>query len=182
MAAMVREHDPLIIDPPVVAGAIQPASVDINLGDTFEGWAEEWWDSDNRGTGRWVPFSIKAPDDPDWVFELSPGQRILGTVAQTIRVPTDMCAQLSGKSSLGRVFLTNHATAGFIDPGFHGQVTLELKNDGYNPIYLHVGMPIGQIIFTRLTSPALRPYGSEGLGSHYQGQKGTTRSYLEPTR
>jgi dCTP deaminase len=178
VAAMQREHDPLIIDPPVPEHAIQPASVDITLGDTFEGWTYLFW-RNGEPVGEAEPWSLRAPDDPDWVFELKSGQRILATVAQTIQVPTDMCAQLSGKSSLGRIFLTNHATAGFIDPGFQGAITLELKNDGYNSVYLHVGMAIGQLIFTQLTSRAVRPYGSKGLNSHYQGQAGATRSYLE---
>lgn len=178
MAAMLRGENPLIIDPPVPDSAIQPASVDITLGDTFEGWTPHPHD----GVFLAEPWSLTAPDDPDWAFELRPGQRVLAAMAQTIRVPTDMCAQLSGRSSLGRLFVTNHATAGFIDPGFQGRITLELSNDGYNPIHLRVGMPIGQLIFTQLTSPAFRSYGDPALKSHYQGQSVTTRSYLETSR
>lgn len=174
---MHREHDPLVIDPPLVKGAVQPSSVDVNLGNKFEGW--------NRADpqGMWYqelgqPWSYTA-EDPDWSYELEPGELLLGGLSQKVHIPADMCAQLSGKSSLGRLGLLIHVTAGFIDPGFRGRITLELCNVGSNPIRLHPGMKIGQLVFIRLTSPVLNPYGSEGLGSHYQDQADTTRSYLE---
>lgn len=177
MAAMTRIFDPLIIDPPV--DVIQPASVDVTLGRTFDGWTVP------DMLGQWCitpgePWSYTVPDDDTtWTYTLMPGECLLASTEQTIRVPTDMVAQITGKSSLGRMFLTIHATAGFIDPGFHGKVTLELRNNWIMPIVLKPDMAIGQLVFTQMVQSCLRPYGTEGLGSHYQGQDRTTRSYLE---
>ena len=96
----------------------------------------------------------------------------------------DIAARLEGKSSLGRLGLLTHSTAGFIDPGFSGHVTLELSNTATMPILLYPGLKIGQLCFFDLSSPAEHPYGSEGLGSHYQGQRGPTpsRTHLRFTR
>jgi dCTP deaminase len=93
-----------------------------------------------------------------------------------VRLPDDLVARLEGKSSLGRLGLLIHSTAGFIDPGWDGHVTLELSNVANLPITIYFGMKIGQLSFVQLTEPAAKPYGSGGLGSKYQGQKGPTPS------
>ena len=113
------------------------------------------------------------PDDP---FVLHPGEFVLASTYERVTLPDDIAARLEGKSSLGRLGLLTHSTAGFIDPGFSGHVTLELSNVATLPITLWPGMKIGQLCFFRLSSPAEHPYGSEGSGSRYQGQRGPTAS------
>ncbi|HEU5044864.1 MAG TPA: dCTP deaminase, partial [Nocardioidaceae bacterium] len=119
------------------------------------------------------------PED-DEPFILHPGEFELGSTYEVVSLPDDVAARLEGKSSLGRLGLLTHSTAGFIDPGFSGHVTLELSNVATLPIKLWPGMKIGQLCFFRLSSPAEHPYGSEKYGSRYQGQRGPTpsRSYL----
>ncbi|WP_374928406.1 dCTP deaminase [Kytococcus sedentarius] len=114
-----------------------------------------------------------APDEP---FVLHPGEFVLGSTYEQITLPIDIAARVEGKSSLGRLGLLTHATAGFVDPGFSGHVTLELSNVATLPIVLHPGMKIGQLCFFQLSSPAEHPYGSSKYGSHYQGQRGPTAS------
>lgn len=134
--------------------AVQPASLEVHL---------DWTD---------------APMDGQ--LELPPGAFLLAHTLETVTLPADIAAQLSGKSSLGRLGLLVHATAGWIDPGFNGQIVLELKNLHHDKtITLRMGQPVAQLIFHQLTAPARRPYGHDDLGSHYQGQRGTTPSYLE---
>ena len=118
-----------------------------------------------------------GPDEP---FVLHPGEFVLGATYELVTLGEDIAARLEGKSSLGRLGLLTHSTAGFIDPGFSGHVTLELSNTATMPILLYPGMKVGQLCFFDLSSPALHPYGSSGLGSHYQGQRGPTpsRSHL----
>jgi dCTP deaminase len=116
-------------------------------------------------------------DEP---FILHPGEFVLASTYEVISLPDDLASRLEGKSSLGRLGLVTHSTAGFIDPGFSGHVTLELSNLATLPIKLWPGMKIGQLCLFRLSSPAEHPYGSERYGSRYQGQRGPTasRSYL----
>ncbi|MGH3509801.1 MAG: dCTP deaminase [Nocardioidaceae bacterium] len=113
-------------------------------------------------------------------FILHPGEFVLGSTYEAVSLPDDLAARVEGKSSLGRLGLLTHATAGFVDPGFSGHVTLELANVATLPIKLWPGMKIGQLCFFRLSSPSEHPYGSEKYGSRYQGQRGPTpsRSYL----
>jgi len=101
---------------------------------------------------------------------------VLGSTLERVGIPPDLAARLEGKSSLGRLGLMTHSTAGFLDPGFHGHVTLELSNVANLPITLYPGMRIGQIAVFQLTTPAERPYGSRGSRSKYQGQQGPTPS------
>ena len=116
----------------------------------------------------------------DGVFMLHPGEFVLGSTLERVAVPTDLVARVEGKSSLGRLGLVIHSTAGFIDAGFDGHVTLELANLANLPITLYPGMKIGQISFMKMTSPAEKPYGSGAKGSKYQGQRGPTPSrYFE---
>ena len=116
-------------------------------------------------------------DEP---FILHPGEFVLGSTYEQVTLPDDIAARLEGKSSLGRLGLLTHSTAGFVDPGFTGHITLELSNVATLPIKLWPGMKIGQLCFFRLSSPAMRPYGSGEYASRYQGQRGPTasRSYL----
>ncbi|MFC6705048.1 dCTP deaminase [Flexivirga alba] len=109
-------------------------------------------------------------------FVLHPGEFVLGSTYEQVTLPDDVAARVEGKSSLGRLGLLTHATAGFVDPGFSGHVTLELSNVATLPIKLWPGMKIGQLCFFQLSSPAENPYGSAKYGSHYQGQRGPTAS------
>ena len=116
-------------------------------------------------------------------FMLHPGEFALGSTLERVAVPNDLVARVEGKSSLGRLGLVIHSTAGFIDAGFDGHVTLELANLANLPITLYPGMKIGQISFIKMTSPAENPYGSGAKGSKYQGQRGPTPSrYFENFR
>ena len=114
--------------------------------------------------------------DAEDVFILHPGEFVLGSTLERVAVPDDLVARIEGKSSLGRLGLLIHSTAGFIDPGFGGHITLELSNVANLPITLYPGMKIGQISFLRMTTAADNPYGSSTLGSKYQGQRGPTPS------
>ena len=109
-------------------------------------------------------------------FVLHPGEFVLGSTLERVRLPDDLVARLEGKSSLGRLGLLIHSTAGFIDPGWDGHVTLELSNVANLPITIYPEMKIGQLSFVQLSEPAQKPYGSAGIGSKYQGQRGPTPS------
>src|SRR5207244_532998 len=114
--------------------------------------------------------------DGDTPFILHPGEFVLGSTLERVRLPDDLVARLEGKSSLGRLGLLIHSTAGYVDPGWDGYLTLELSNVANLPITIYPGMKIGQISFFRLTTPAEVPYGSRARGSKYQGQRGPTAS------
>jgi dCTP deaminase len=114
--------------------------------------------------------------DDETPFILHPGEFVLGSTLERVRLPDDLVARLEGKSSLGRLGLLIHSTAGFIDPGWDGHVTLELSNVANLPITIYYAMKIGQISFMQLTEPTSTPYGSSSLGSKYQGQRGPTPS------
>ena len=158
----------IVIDP-YDDDAVQPASVDLRLGspllvenpsqlaliDPFERSDDQW---------RTVELYETAH------YPLQPGEFALGITAENVEIPDDIVGRLDGKSSLGRLGLVVHSTAGFVDPGWQGKLTLELSNLSNRPIALYKGMKISQISFVWLSSPAERPYGSEGLNSKYQGQ------------
>ena len=160
---------------PFHAEMIQPSSVDVRLDRFFRVFENHRY-----------PHIDPAEDQPDLTrsvephgdepFILHPGEFVLGSTYEVITLPDDVAARLEGKSSLGRLGLLTHSTAGFIDPGFSGHVTLELSNVATLPIKLWPGMKIGQLCFFRLTSPSEHPYGSEKYGSRYQGQRGPTPS------
>ena len=121
---------------------------------------------------------VEVVDDEPFI--LHPGEFVLGSTAEYVRLPHDLVARLEGKSSLGRLGLLIHSTAGYVDPGFEGHLTLELSNVANLPITIYAGMKIGQISFFKLTSEAENPYGSKKAGSKYQGQRGPTPSrYFE---
>ncbi len=160
---------------PLERDLVQPASIDVRLDRLFRLF-------DNHRYSVIDPAADQSelthlvdvgPDDP---FVLHPGEFVLGSTYEQVTLGDDIAARLEGKSSLGRLGLLTHSTAGFIDPGFSGHVTLELSNTATMPILLYPGMKIGQLCFFRLSSPALHPYGSDALGSHYQGQRGPTAS------
>ena len=160
---------------PYDPGMIQPSSIDVRLDKFFRLF-------DNHK----YPVIDPSLDQPDLTrlvevsshdgFVLHPGEFVLGSTLETVTLPDDLAARVEGKSSLGRLGLMTHATAGFVDPGFSGHVTLELSNVATLPIILWPGMKIGQLCFFRLSSPAENPYGSAKYGSHYQGQRGPTAS------
>jgi dCTP deaminase len=154
---------------------VQPSSVDVRLDRYFRLF-------DNHKYAVIDP-AADQPDltrlvevDPQEAFVLHPGEFVLGSVYELVTLPDDVAARVEGKSSLGRLGLLTHATAGFIDPGFTGHVTLELSNVATLPIKLWPGMKIGQLCLFRLSSPAEHPYGSGVYGSRYQGQRGPTQS------
>ncbi|GAA4352255.1 dCTP deaminase [Angustibacter luteus] len=154
---------------------LQPSSVDVRLDRYFRLFDNHKYpvidpSADQPDLTRLVEVSA---DDP---FVLHPGEFVLGSVYEAVTLPDDVAARVEGKSSLGRLGLLTHATAGFIDPGFSGHVTLELSNVATLPILLWPGMKVGQLCFFRLTSAAEHPYGSERYGSRYQGQRGPTAS------
>ncbi len=154
---------------------VQPSSIDVRLDRYFRVFENHKY-----------PHIDPAADQPDLTrmvepeadepFILHPGEFVLGSTYEVITLPDDVAARLEGKSSLGRLGLLTHSTAGFIDPGFSGHVTLELSNVATLPIKLWPGMKIGQLCFFRLSSPAENPYGSAKYGSRYQGQRGPTPS------
>lgn len=154
---------------------IQPSSVDVRLDKYFRLF-------DNHK----YPYIDPSEEQPDLTrlvevgkgepFVLHPGEFVLGSIYEVVTLPDDVAARVEGKSSLGRLGLLTHATAGFVDPGFTGHVTLELSNVATLPIKLWPGMKIGQLCFFRLSTPVENPYGSTKYGSHYQGQRGPTAS------
>lgn len=164
----------IVIDP-MEDGQIQPASVDVRLGDTFLAFRSHTASHINP----WEPNdalmeTVIVSDGP---FILHPGEFVLGTTVERLTLPDDVVARIEGKSSLGRHGLLIHATAGFVDPGWkNGQITLELSNVAPLPIMLWPGMKIAQFSFMQMDAPAERPYGHPELGSKYQGQSGPIAS------
>jgi dCTP deaminase len=154
---------------------IQPSSIDVRL--------DRWFRVFENHKYPHIDPSVEQPDltrllepEGDEPFVLHPGEFVLGSTYEVVTLPDDIAGRLEGKSSLGRLGLLTHSTAGFIDPGFSGHVTLELSNVATLPIMLFPGMKIGQLCLFRLSSPAENPYGSAVYGSRYQGQRGPTPS------
>jgi dCTP deaminase len=157
---------------------IQPASVDLRLGDSFRVFHNHRApaiDLREPPSGLTEEVLISA-DDP---FIIHPGEFCLGRTLEWVELPDDIVARIEGKSSIGRLGLIVHATAGFCDPGWRGTLTLELNNLTRVPIKLYPGLLIAQLSFMALDRPAERPYGSSELGSHYQGQVAATESRYE---
>lgn len=152
---------------------VQPASLDLRLGEDFQ----IMDDGGPLDTRNLEPHTSLSPCKMGDQFTLFPGDFVLAQTLERVSVPASMCAKVEGKSSLGRLGLILHATAGFIDPGFEGTITLELSLASHRPLTLYPGMKIGQICFFQLTQPAEKPYG-EAIGSHYQNQSGPTPSRL----
>ncbi len=154
---------------------VQPSSVDVRVDRYFRVFRNS----------RYPYIDVKQPmeeltelveiDDEDPLI-LHPGEFVLGSTLERLALPNNLVARLEGKSSLGRLGLLIHSTAGFVDPGWNGHVTLELSNVASLPITLYANMKIGQLSFMQLSEPAETPYGSAALGSKYQGQRGPTAS------
>lgn len=156
---------------------MQPASVDIRVDARFRIFSNHLYTCiDPRECQDDLTTLVEVEEGG--VFILHPGEFVLGSTIERVTLGPAFVARLEGKSSLGRLGLLCHATAGWIDPGFSGRITLELSNVSNLPIKVYPGMPIGQLSFARLSSPARRPYGSETTGSKYQGQDGPTQSRM----
>jgi dCTP deaminase len=154
---------------------MQPSSLDVRVDRLFRVFRNS----------RYPYIDVKQAQDDltelvgvegDEAFILHPGEFVLGSTLERVTLPDDLVARLEGKSSLGRLGLLIHSTAGFIDPGWDGHVTLELSNVANLPITIYPGMKIGQLSFVQLSEPAETPYGAGELGSKYQGQQGPTPS------
>jgi dCTP deaminase len=164
----------LIIEP-LSDDCVQPSSVDVHVDRYFRVF---------RNHSQRVIDVREAQEDLTELIDvgeetpmiLHPGEFMLGSTTERVALPDDLVGRLDGKSSLGRLGLVIHSTAGFIDAGWDGHITLELSNVANLPITLYPGMKIGQISFFQMTTPADRPYGSSGLGSKYRGQRGPTPS------
>lgn len=160
---------------PLRDDAIQPSSVDLRVDGSFRVF--------HNHRCRYIDTREPLPDltelvkvGEDEAFMLHPGEFVLGSTYEQVTIPDDLVGRLEGKSSLGRLGLLIHQTAGFVDAGFSGWLTLELSNVSTLPIALYPQMKIGQLAFFQLSTPADRPYGSPELGSKYQGQRGPTAS------
>jgi dCTP deaminase len=160
---------------PYDAADLQPSSVDLHLDRSFRVFRNNRYPFiDVRAPQPDLTEMLNVADDEPFV--LHPGEFVLGQTIEWVELPDDLVARLEGKSSLGRLGLLIHSTAGYVDPGWKGKLTLELSNVANLPIALYFGMKIGQISFFEMSSPVDRPYGSAGLGSKYQGQSEPTAS------
>nr|WP_228046502.1 dCTP deaminase [Saccharopolyspora sp. HNM0983] len=160
---------------PFDATMIQPSSIDVRLDRFFRVFDNSRYTHIDPAEQQDELTSLVENPDTD-PFVLHPGEFVLGSTFEGVRLPDDLAGRLEGKSSLGRLGLLTHSTAGFIDPGFTGHITLELSNVANLPITLWPGMKIGQLCLFQLSSPADFPYGSKQAGSRYQGQRGPTPS------
>ena len=167
-----------IVIEPYEEAMIQPSSIDFRLDRFFRVFENHRYPHIDPAVDQ-SDLTRVVEAEGDEPFILHPGEFVLGSTFEVVTLPDDVAARVEGKSSLGRLGLLTHATAGFVDPGFSGHVTLELANVATLPIKLYPGMKIGQLCFFRLSSPAQHPYGSAKYGSRYQGQRGPTpsRSY-----
>jgi dCTP deaminase len=160
---------------PFEESLMQPSSVDVRADRYFRVFRNSRYPYiDVKREQEELTELVEVADDEPFI--LHPGEFVLGSTLERVTLPDDLVARLEGKSSLGRLGLLIHSTAGFIDPGWDGHVTLELSNVANLPITIYPEMKIGQLSFVRLSEPAERPYGSAGIGSKYQGQRGPTPS------
>jgi dCTP deaminase len=160
---------------PFDPGLMQPSSLDVRVDRFFRVFRNSRYPYiDVKTEQEELTELVEVPQEE--AFILHPGEFVLGSTLERITLPDDLVARLEGKSSLGRLGLLIHSTAGFIDPGWDGHVTLELSNVANLPITIYPQMKIGQISFVQLSEPAEHPYGSAGIGSKYQGQRGPTPS------
>jgi dCTP deaminase len=169
----------LVLDPYDPA-LLQPSSIDVRLDRYFRVFDNSKYTHIDPSIQQDELTSLVEKKNDDEPFVLHPGEFVLGSTFEMVSLPDDLAGRLEGKSSLGRLGLLTHSTAGFIDPGFTGHITLELSNVANLPITLWPGMKIGQLCLFRLSSAAEHPYGSAQAGSRYQGQRGPTpsRAYL----
>ena len=171
-----------IVIEPLMEGCIQPSSVDLHVDRYFRLFRNHTRGMiDVKEDQQELTELVEVTDDDALI--LHPGEFVLGSSLERVALPDDLVGRLEGKSSLGRLGLLIHSTAGFVDPGFDGHLTLELSNVSNLPITVYPGMKIGQISFLRMTTAADHPYGSSGVGSKYQHQRGPTPSrYFENFR
>ena len=156
---------------------LQPASYDVRLSDRLLAYSGDGWiDAETRLLVGDITYDEIHIDEDGYL--LQPNEFILGSTIKKFEFPDDIAGRFEGKSSLGRLGLATHITAGFIDPGFEGQITLEIRNMNRVPILIRPGMRIGQICFFRLGYGCLHPYGDPKLGSHYQNQEGPTPAMM----
>jgi dCTP deaminase len=160
---------------PFTEAMIQPSSVDVRLDRFFRVFENHKYSVIDPSIEQ-ADLTREVAVAPDEFFILHPGEFVLASTYEVITLPDDIAGRLEGKSSLGRLGLLTHSTAGFIDPGFSGHITLELSNVANLPVKLFPGMKIGQLCLIKLSSPAEHPYGSAVYGSRYQGQRGPTPS------
>lgn len=180
--ARLKQGD-LVVDPlddPDVQ--VQPASIDLRLGHEFLVFRHPHIPFIDPRTGGSADYTEKLTIPDGQTFVLHPGEFVLGTTFERVRIPADLVAKVEGRSSLGRLAVVVHATAGFVDPGFEGHITLELSNLGRVPVALHPRMRVSQIALHQMTGPADRPYGHPSRGSKYQGQRGPVASRIESDR
>jgi len=160
---------------PLDMGLLQPSSMDVRLDKFFRLFDNHKYPFiDPKEQQDELTRLVEV--EPNEAFILHPGEFVLGSTFEFVKLPDDIAARLEGKSSLGRLGLLTHSTAGFVDPGFQGHVTLELSNTATLPIKLWPGMKIGQLCFFQLSSASENPYGTSKYGSRYQGQRGPTAS------
>jgi len=160
---------------PYEPALMQPSSLDVRVDRLFRVFRNSRYPFiDVKAEQEGLTELVEVENDEPFI--LHPGEFVLGSTLERVRLPDDLVARLEGKSSLGRLGLLIHSTAGFIDPGWDGHVTLELSNVANLPITIYPEMKIGQLSFVQLSEAAERPYGSEGIGSKYQGQRGPTPS------
>ena len=160
---------------PYEAQLLQPSSLDVRVDRYFRVFRNSRYPFIDVKQAQEELTELVEIDD-ETPFILHPGEFVLGSTLERVRLPDDLVARLEGKSSLGRLGLLIHSTAGFIDPGWDGHVTLELSNVANLPITIYPGMKIGQISFMQMTEPAETPYGASVIGSKYKGQRGPTAS------
>ena len=165
----------IVIDP-FDPSMIQPASVDIRLGNSFRVFHNHRIQSIDLGDPPRDLTEHVEIDEADGTFVIHPGEFVLGRTQEWVEIPDDVVCRIEGKSSIGRLGLVVHATAGFVDPGFQGTLTLEIANFNSVPIVLRPGLFICQLSFMALDRPAEKPYGHPELGSHYHGQREATES------
>ena len=164
-----------IVIEPLDESCVQPSSIDVKVSNLFRVFRNHTAKViDVKEDMAELTELVEISDDG--VFMLHPGEFVLGSTIERVVVPDDLVGRIEGKSSLGRLGLIIHSTAGFIDAGFDGHITLELTNIATLPITLYPGMKIGQVSFMQMTTPADKPYGSGAHGSKYQGQRGPTPS------
>ena len=174
----------IVIDP-LDEELVQPSSIDVRISHLFRVFRNHTRavidvKEDLQSLTELVEIPVGDDGVGDEAFMLHPGEFVLGSTYERIAVPDDLVGRVEGKSSLGRLGLLIHSTAGFVDAGFDGHITLELANVASLPITLYPGMKIGQVSFMQMTTPAERPYGAGAHGSKYQGQRGPTPSrYFE---
>jgi dCTP deaminase len=170
----------IVIDP-LDESLIQPSSIDVRISHLFRVFRNHTAPViDVKLDQRALTELVEMPADGTEPFMLHPGEFVLGSTLERVSVPDDLVGRVEGKSSLGRLGLLIHSTAGFIDSGFDGHITLELANVASLPITLYPGMKIGQVSFMQMTTAADHPYGRGAAGSKYQGQRGPTPSrYFE---